>query len=266
MYRIRLWLVLMVSATLLLPVPAGAGWTIESRDSDGETAVEYFKADWYRRDKGDTTLIFDIEAASLYIIKPREKAYAFGRAEDLRRLKEARNEAGMERLFAEKVADLPDNEKAELRKAWLDHRRDQERKSSLASIRIEINETNIASTIAGYEAVKHQIWVDEELKEEWWISPEVTPTELIDLRLLDKIWLALEADQEGPHYDRSAQVRILWRKGYPLRRARHMGGLVLVTEVTKVEKDEPTPGLFQKPDHLKRFDFKELLELPEVSQ
>lgn len=243
------------------PVRAGAQWTIERNDSDGSRIVEYYAEDFHNYQTGDTGLIFDMDMAVLTVIKPKEKVFASGKAEELRKIRKARETLELERLFVEKVANLPEEEQKELRQAWGEHRKQAERRAAVSNLNIEVNATDLAASIAGYESIKHQIWVNGELAEEWWIAAEVTPMELIDVRLLDKMWAAVEKTGPHPNFIRSVQVRILWRKGYPMKRVRYLGGLVLSSEVFSVRKGDLDQEAYSVPDGLRRVSFGDLLDL-----
>lgn len=127
--------------------------------------------------------------------------------------------------------------------------------------KVEVKKAGEKEKIAGYNAVKYQILVDGELKEEQWLSEELSLAAEIDMEKMLEMSKAMTkmTSGGGVTYKEDPAYLALMTKGLAMRTKTYAGGGAFVTEVVKVEKKKLGDSPFQVPEGYKEVSLREFL-------
>lgn len=240
-------------ATLLilgLACPALAGWLIKEK-SEGEVNSLYFQNNQMRDESTESVSLMDLARGRLTIINPVEKTFWSGPYSEMAKLRDqAMNQ------MQEQLKQLPPEQRAMAKKAM----QEAMGKGNKPRPKVEVKKTGQSEVIAGFKAVKYEIWADGQLREEMWISPDITLFKELDTKKMKEM-MAVFAQAGGEDaYEMDPQVQSLWTKGYPVKVVNHLQGETMVRQVVYAQRKDLPSSLFAVPKGYRQVELMEMFK------
>ncbi|MCD6598826.1 MAG: DUF4412 domain-containing protein [Bacteroidales bacterium] len=244
---------------LLFGSNAYGGWIIHEQSYE-TGSKEKFSVVYYISDQklklvdGEVETIFNLNSNTILIIIPGQSVYWKGSPEELKH--EIR--LSLENSLDEKLKDVPVEKRDMLRKYYLEQINDKDPDKINSQIDALLVNTGKKEKIAGHISTRYALYVNMDLKEEFWISPEVPVTREFDMlrykELLKKIY---PGSGEMDYHSGSAYLQVL-QTGLLMRTIEYTFGVKLITEVVKVKQKDLKPSEFSIPQKCKQVSYVEL--------
>jgi len=119
--------------------------------------------------------------------------------------------------------------------------------------------TGKKAKIAGYEALMYGLYVNKDLKEEFWISKGVKVNNTFDMNRFNKLLHQIGNGLAGDLNDEAGRIfEQLLRKGYLMKTVEYGYKTRFLTEVTRVKEKKLKNRIFLVPEKYKKVSLKEL--------
>lgn len=249
--------------TFLIPALAQAGIVIEeisydkNNPKDEEKTVTYISANRVKvvQSEGEYEL-WDLNKGTIYLVNPQKKIYSGGEAIEvfIKEMKESiqkmQQEMGVVGMLFKKTTPAKSGTKE----------------------KVIVKNTAQTITIAGYPAVKYEVYRGKKLDEEVWLAKDVEIKKELDYKKFEKLARELERAMEVEFgLSSSAEEEIdtteldrLYEQGFVLKSIDH--SINGVTEVTKVYKRDIPAKEFQVPAGYRKLDTQLFMELEEEDE
>jgi hypothetical protein len=251
-----------------------AGWIIDEVEHENDARGQIFiqanrvKSVMLGPDrKPESAFIIDLEAQTLTEINYVEHYFATGSFQEyaavVRRIVEAAKleNAQLMRDMQESLQGLPPDQRQAMEEAL---RKEVGASQECHEPHFEIRRTQQQSTIAGYPAVRYEIFVDGKRTWEYWIAKGITAWQELNSQKLEQfvaLWKAMGGACDLGQSSHGLFVAEPWlqllREGYPVRTVAVDGGYK--NEVVKAENRAISATEFQVPPDFTRKTFQETL-------
>ncbi len=239
---------------------AYAGWIVYEQSyelgSKQKSKVVYYISDQKLKLVEDgVETIFDLRSNIISIILPGESVFWTGTSGEL---KNAMQEA-LENTLDEKLKDVPAEKRENLRKYYLDLLNGQGTEGENDLLDALLVNTGKNEKIAGHNSTRYALYVNKDLKEEFWISPEIPVNREFDMirfkKLLKEINVGLSQDMD--YHSGRAYLQVL-QTGLLMKSIEHSYETRYITEVSKVKQKNFKDSVFSIPPKYRQVDYSEL--------
>ncbi len=230
----------------IMTTSAYAGWVFtESGQSENRTT--HIQDNKMKLVNPDQIMIFDVAKNQLCFANPKQKIFWRGTPSQLA------SEAGkimndMDKMMDEQLSAIPAEQRDMLKQALKDQI--SPGKNS-PNPNVQVVDTGLGDTIAGYPARKYEIRIDGKLSEALWITGGIKMGSEFDVRKFSEMMRSLTSgiSMIGDYAAMSSpQVMSLLEKGWPLRVVDYQGGKYnMLSDVVKVEKKSIPSTTFDIP-------------------
>ena len=139
---------------------------------------------------------------------------------------------------------------------------------STVSRNITLKKTDETAAIAGYSARKYEIFDNDKLQSEYWVSSDAGFSEELDMNKMSK--LMNEVKRISQNVGGSASIsdneykifQEIYEDGYPMKTVYHSpdGDKVFVEEIVTVKKQDIPPSEFQPPAGYEKITYQDILK------
>lgn len=139
---------------------------------------------------------------------------------------------------------------------------------SIASRNITLKKTDETAAIAGYSSRKYEIFDNEKLQSEYWVSSDAGFSEELDMKKMSK--LMNEVKRISQNVGGSASIsdneykifQEIYEDGYPMKTVYHSpdGDKVFVEEIVTVRKQDIPTSEFQPPAGYEKITYQDILK------
>ncbi len=200
---------------------------------------------------GDQTVIFDVDKGEMMVLIPERKVYFSGKPEDIMNAVKAMADKMKQAMMAQMTP--------EQRKAYEQYM-EQPQEEAAPKKKREVKKTNEQATIAGYPATKYEVWVNDELDEELWITTKVKLSDEIDIDAVSNMMKAMGTPGEEASFEMTDEYLELMRQGAPLKTVHYENGeQQYVEETTNVQKKDIPASEFVPPADYKKLTMEEAM-------
>lgn len=239
----------------MLAMQLKAGWIIRERYtiSDVQPLHEntiFIQNNFIKTVDGSFVTIFDLNKGELTLLNMQSNSYWSGSTKEYKR--------EIIEITANKIKkeseELPENQREKYIELYENLKRDLENPAPVlhAELDIRVDMTKEHRVILNYEAIKYNLFIDEQLIEEIWLASRIKILDEIDLEkfrvFLNEISFG---DMEFDHRASREYLHLL-NFGYPLISREFTGNGEILTEVISVEKRPVAPYEFSVPEGFKR--------------
>ncbi|OFX20633.1 MAG: hypothetical protein A2041_07690 [Bacteroidetes bacterium GWA2_31_9b] len=244
-----------------------AGWIITQRtyDSDegvGSALVEtvYLQDNIMKVVQGEMITLFNLNTETITLMSTAKKVYWVGNVANYKTdMKSAINQ-----VMNEQLKNASADKQEMIKKVFegmiasVDNPM-QSKSNQPKNYTLEITKTNESQKIAGYTAVKYKVLVNNELKEEAWLSESNRAQDVLDINKFYNLFSDFTA-QAGTteFYQMHEKYLEFARKGFPLKSVNYYGGYETISEVTKLDKEKIDSLVFTIPADYKKASLMEI--------
>jgi hypothetical protein len=139
---------------------------------------------------------------------------------------------------------------------------------SIASRNITLKKTDETAAIAGYSSRKYEIFDNDKLQSEYWVSSDAGFSEELDMKKMSK--LMNEVKRISQNVGGSASIsdneykifQEIYEDGYPMKTVYHSpdGNKVFVEEIVTVRKQDIPTSEFQPPAGYEKITYQDILK------
>ncbi len=139
---------------------------------------------------------------------------------------------------------------------------------SIASRNITLKKTDETAAIAGYSSRKYEIFDNDKLQSEYWVSSDAGFSEELDMKKMSK--LMNEVKRISQNVGGSASIsdneykifQEIYEDGYPMKTVYHSpdSDKVFVEEIVTVKKQDIPPSEFQPPAGYEKITYQDILK------
>jgi hypothetical protein len=245
-------LLLAMALLLMGAATAQAGWVIQETRGDDVTTIYIDQGRVRLAEPGQST-IFDTKKGTISWLDLKNKRQWSGSPEDLRKLMQKAYDQEVEK----QLKPLSPEDREKYRKAIAEQLKLQKNATPPEVI---IKPSGESARIAGYQADKYNIWVQERLREERWLAKIPGLEKDLDLTEFSNLVRATYPP-DASDWRQSQRLAELGEKGYPLKTIEYDSvGPVDIMVVTRVEEREIPEKLFQAPKGFKQGNPIEVVE------
>jgi hypothetical protein len=199
--------------------------------------------------------IFDLRTNTISIIIPGKSVFWTGTPEELKNAMQKSLEATLDEKLKEVSVDKREN----LRKYYLDLLSGQESEDGNDKLDALLVNTGKHDKIAGHNSTRYALYVNRDLKEEFWISPDIPVNNEFDMirykKLLKEINVGMSQDMD--YHSGRAYLKVL-QTGLLMRSIEHSYGTKYITEVNKVKHKKFKDSVFLIPQKYRQVSYTEL--------
>ncbi|MBU4275307.1 MAG: DUF4412 domain-containing protein [Proteobacteria bacterium] len=233
-----------------LAAPASAGWLINEK-SEGAINSLYFQSNQVRDQSAESISIMDLAKGRLILINPNAKTYWSGPFADMLKMRDQ----AMKQM-QEQLKQLPPEQREMAKNAM----QEAMGKKDSPRPKVEVKKTGQSAVIAGFKAVKYEIWAGGKLREEQWIAPAIATSKELDTKKMREM-MAVFAQAGGENsYETDPAVQALWSKGYPVKVVSHLDGETMVREVVQAQEKNLPASMFAVPQGYRKVDLMEMFQ------
>ncbi|MEE4198614.1 MAG: DUF4412 domain-containing protein [Bacteroidales bacterium] len=240
----------------LLNISTFAGWVItqESYDSDQgkESALKekvYLQENRMKIVREDMVTVFNLNDETITLMNPVKKVYWKGTLEDYKTdIKKA-----MQSAMEEQLKNAPEGQKQMIRNMYQGMMEGVDDPSKFAGevpddYQLLITRTEEKERVAGYQAVKYEVTVNRQIKEEAWLSESNRAHKEFDIRKFYALFGDFVSQAgTGAYYQNDEQYLEFALLGFPLKSVSYHGGYESISEVTNLERKSLEPSEFIPP-------------------
>lgn len=239
---------------------AYGGWVVYEQSyeagSKSKSKVVYYISDQKLKlvEEGVET-IFDLRANSISIIIPDKSVFWKGTPEELKNTMQKSLESALD----EKLKEVQPEKRENLRKYYLDILSSDGSEGESNLLDAVLINTGKHDKIAGHNSTRYALYVNRDLKEEFWISPDIPVNREFDMirykKLLKEIDVGLNQDMD--YHSGMAYLQVL-QTGLLMRSIEHSYGTKYITEVTRVKQKKLKDSVFTIPQKYRQTDYADL--------
>jgi len=244
---------------LLFVNNAYGGWIIYEQSYESGSR-EKFKVEYYISNQklklidGEVETIFELNSNTISILIPGKSVFWKGSPEELKH----EIQQSLENALDEKLKEVSVEKREGLRKFYLEQLNNQDPNKTNSQIDALLVNTGKKEKIAGQISIRYALYVNMDLIEEFWISPEVLVNQEFDMikykELLKKINLS---SGEIDYHSGRAYLQVL-QTGLLMRSIEYSFGTEFITEVVRVKQKDLKPTVFSIPQKYKQVPYAEL--------
>ena len=231
--------------TLLFNFQSIAGWIITQQSYDSDQGKEsaiietvYLQNNMMKILQDELITVFDLNKETITLINPVKEVYWQGTIADYKTDIKKAMQAAME----EQLKNAPEGQKRMIRDMYQGMMESIDDPSKFAGeepdeYRLEIERTNEKERVAGYQAVKYEVKVNKQLKEEAWLSESNRAHKEFDIHKFYSIFGDFISQAgTGAYYQNDDKYIEFAKLGFPLKSISYHGGYESISEVTNLER------------------------------
>jgi len=253
--------IIFVILFILSTFSSNAGWVITQRHSTDEGLIQYetltIQSNLVKISGLNGTFIFDIEKGTFVLANEQRKVFWEGRIDEFR----SSYYAALKSIIEELTKDLPQDQK-DLYNTMLEETINmyaETKQPANDSTDTEIKNTGLTEEIAGYSSSGFEVYVNDKLREQLWISSAIPLKKDLDMRKFASIIREIEPNVNGEYvFENSESYLKLTESGFPMRTIDDLG---IMVEVIKVEEQKIANSEFEMPADFKRAGLDEIIRL-----
>jgi len=253
--------IIFVILFILSTFSSNAGWVITQRHSTDEGLIQYetltIQSNLVKISGLNGTFIFDIEKGTFVLANEQRKVFWEGRIDEFR----SSYYAALKSIIEELTKDLPQDQK-DLYNTMLEETINmyaETKQPANDSTKTEIKNTGLTEEIAGYSSSGFEVYVNDKLREQLWISSAIPLKKDLDMRKFASIIREIEPNVNGEYvFENSESYLKLTESGFPMRTIDDLG---IMVEVIKVEEQKIANSEFEMPADFKRAGLDEIIRL-----
>ena len=253
--------------TLLLNLPATAGWIITQQSYDSDEGVEtalietiYLQNNIMKVIQHEMITMFDLNTEMITIMNPIKKVYWTGKVDDYKKeIKEA-----MQSAMEEQLKNAPEEQKEMIQKMYKGMMESIDDPSKFAGEEpeeydLQIEKTGDKERVTGRVTHKYSIKVNGSVKEEAWLSESDKPHEEFDIGgFYDVFGDFTSQANTSVFYQNDEKYIEFAKKGFPLKSISYFGGYESISEVTNLKKENIDSSEFKVPSDYKKVNLLEI--------
>jgi|GEM_PF-1148639 len=253
--------------TLFFNLQSIAGWVItqksyDSDQGDASALIEtvYIEDDRMKIVQDDMVTVFNLNDETITLMNPVKKVYWKGTIADYKTDIKKALKAAME----EQLKKASERQKPMIRNMYQGMMESIDDPSKFAGeepeeYQLEIEKTSEKDRIAGYQAVKYQVNVNQQLKEEAWLSESNRAHKEFDIHKFYAIFGDFVNQAEaGAYYQKDEKYIEFAKLGFPLKSINYYGGYESVSHVTSLERENIDVTEFQPPADYRKVNLTEV--------
>ena len=253
--------IIFVILFILSTFSSNAGWVITQRHSTDEGLIQYetltIQSNLVKISGLNGTFIFDLEKGSFILANEPKKVFWEGRIDEFR----SSYYAALKSIIEELTKDLPQDQK-DLYNTMLEETINMyavTKQPANDSTKTDIKNTGLTEEIAGYSSSGFEVYVNDKLREQLWISSAIPLKKDLDMRKFASIIREIEPNVNGEYvFENSESYLKLTESGFPMRTIDDLG---IMVEVIKVEEQKIANSEFEMPADFKRAGLDEIIRL-----
>lgn len=154
---------LIIMAACVFPGLANAGWMIDTKTSDGDARKTYIEGSTICEETDGDYAIIDMKTKQITMVDNKNKTYATATLDEMKKMT-ADFKAQADKAMADAMKNMPPEQQA----AYKNMMGTKDSKKPAVKVQ-KMNEEKIA----GFKSTKYQVFSDNKLVEEFWISSEL---------------------------------------------------------------------------------------------
>ncbi len=244
---------------LLFVNNAYGGWIIYEQSYE-PGSKEKFRVVYYISNQklklvdGDVETVFELKKNTISIIIPGKSVFWKGSPEELKQ----EIQQSLEKALDEKLNEVSVEKREGLRKYYLEQLNDQDPNKTNSQLDALLVNTGKKEKIAGHISIRYALYVNMDLKEEFWISPEVLVNQEFDMLKYKKLLKKINLNSgEIDYHSGRAYLQVL-QTGLLMRSIEYTFGTKFITEVVRVKQKDLKPSVFSIPQKYKQVSYSEL--------
>jgi len=253
--------IIFVILFILSTFSSNAGWVITQRHSTDEGLIQYetltIQSNLVKISGLNGTFIFDIGKGTFVLANEQRKVFWEGRIDEFR----SSYYAALKSIIEELTKDLPQDQK-DLYNTMLEETINMyavTKQPANDSTKTDIKNTGLTEEIAGYSSSGFEVYVNDKLREQLWISSAIPLKKDLDMRKFASIIREIEPNVNGEYvFENSESYLKLTESGFPMRTIDDLG---IMVEVIKVEEQKIANSEFEMPADFKRAGLDEIIRL-----
>jgi hypothetical protein len=217
-------------------------------------------------EEGQFSAIFDLDTGEMIQVDNLSKTYSSTKAEDYFAYYKQYS-LKMKTAMMQQLSELPPNQRAQA-EGMMKRQGIELPGNNVRAVDVTLKKTGDTNKIAGYEAVKYEIYRDGKLDEEIWTSSYVGFQEEIDMKEMIEYLSELRKIEDSMRgssllSQASEQAYIeLFSTGFPMKTIDYpLSGNSIVEETIKVSKKQIDSKEFQAPKGYKKVPLQQMLQL-----
>lgn len=257
----------LLSIILITHFNVHAGWIITQRTYDSDEGVEsalvetvYLQDNIMKVVQKEMITIFNLNTETITLMSPEKKTYWTGNVANYK----TDMKSAIKQVMDEQLKNAPADKREMIKKVFegmiasVDNP-NQVSANQPKNYTLEITRTNESQKVAGYTAVKYKVLVNNELKEEAWLSESNRAQDVLDINKFYNLFSDFTA-QAGTtdFYQMHEKYLEFARKGFPLKSVNYYGGYETISEVTKLDKEKIDSLVFVVPADFKKASLMEI--------
>ena len=217
-------------------------------------------------EEGQFSAIFDLDTGEMIQVDNLSKTYSSTKAEDYFAYYKQYS-LKMKTAMMQQLSELPPNQRAQA-EGMMKRQGIELPGNNVRPVDVTLKKTGDTNKIAGYEAVKYEIYRDGKLDEEIWTSSYVGFQEEIDMKEMIEYLSELrkiEDSMRGSSLLSQASEQTyteVFSTGFPMKTIDYpLSGNSIVEETIKVSKKRIDSSEFQAPKGYKKVPLQQMLQL-----
>ena len=227
------------------------GWTF-AENSEGDTQTSYIQNNKMKFVAPDHIMIYDLDKNMICFANPKEKSFWSGTPEAFSA--QAKKEMQqIHKTIDRQLAKVPAAQRETFRRSIL---RDIKKQAPAPPAKITVKATDQSAKVAGYTVKKYEIWMNDQIRQAYWIAKDVRVSSEFDVKRFGKMMRSFHTGPEQNSDEAifsSPEVTDILRWGWPLRTVSYdEDGYPETTEVVRVKKTSLPDSVFQLPKDYQR--------------
>ncbi len=217
-------------------------------------------------EEGQFSAIFDLNTGEMIQVDNLSKTYSSTKAEDYFAYYKQYS-LKMKTAMMQQLSELPPNQRAQA-EGMMKRQGIELPGNNVRAVDVTLKKTGDTNKIAGYEAVKYEIYRDGKLDEEIWTSSYVGFQEEIDMKEMIEYLSELRKIEDSMRGSSSLSQESeqayteLFSTGFPMKTIDYpLSGNSIVEETIKVSKKQIDSKEFQAPKGYKKVPLQQMLQL-----
>ena len=216
--------------------------------------------------EGQFSAIFNLDSGEMIQVDNRSRTYTSAQAKDyFRFFKEYAQR--MKQAMQQQLTELPPDKRAQA-EAMMKKQGIELPGSNPVPVEITLKKTNDTTKIAGYEAVKYEVFRNGKLDEEIWTSKDVGFEEEIDMKKMTDYMSELRQIEDSfggtnsvTKDSEQAYIEV-FSSGFPMKTTDYpVSGNSIVEEIVKVSKKQIDSSEFMAPVGYQKVTLEEMVHL-----
>jgi len=245
---------------LVVSLKVSAGWVITQRITSDDNDIQYetllIEDNKLKSTGSDMPFIFDLNTGDLYIMDAEKRVYWSCNISEYRETMKKT----MKTITGEVLANMPE-EQVKMYGAMFESMLDmwdKPSKEKIDKININIKDLGKSEEICGYATKKYDIYVNEEVMEQIWVSDDLDISDDLDTKVFaNTIKEIAPISEDDENYESTDAYIDLWGKGFPLRSIDDYDGTR--TEVIKIDQKDIDHSEFAPPPDYQRIEIEDMI-------